>query len=73
MFSSILQIEVHELIWSVGNAILDMEEARKDKAADEHSVIDDAFQDRGEDYTIFSIARRYVLLLDSQALSAHLT
>ncbi|KDR75258.1 hypothetical protein GALMADRAFT_226928 [Galerina marginata CBS 339.88] len=33
----------------------DMEEARKDKATDEHNVIDDAIQDRGEGYTVFSI------------------
>lgn len=35
----------------------DMEEARKDKATDEHNVIDDAIQDRGEGYTVFSIVR----------------
>ncbi|TFK44440.1 NADPH oxidase regulator NoxR [Crucibulum laeve] len=33
----------------------DMEEARKEKATDEHNVIDDAIQDRGEGYTVFSI------------------
>jgi hypothetical protein len=33
----------------------DMEEARRDKATDEHNVIDDAIQDRGEGYTVFSI------------------
>jgi hypothetical protein len=33
----------------------DMEEARRDKATDEHNVIDDAIRDRGEGYTVFSI------------------
>ncbi|KAF9018437.1 NADPH oxidase regulator NoxR [Hymenopellis radicata] len=33
----------------------DMQEARRDKATDEHNVIDDAIQDRGEGYTVFSI------------------
>ncbi|KAG5645429.1 hypothetical protein DXG03_006253 [Asterophora parasitica] len=33
----------------------DMEEARRDKATEEHNVIDDAIQDRGEGYTVFSI------------------
>ncbi|KAH8828097.1 NADPH oxidase regulator NoxR [Flagelloscypha sp. PMI_526] len=33
----------------------DMEEARRDKATDEHAVIDDAIADRGEGYTVFSI------------------
>jgi len=32
-----------------------MEEARRDKATEEHTVIDDAIQDRGEGYTVFSI------------------
>jgi hypothetical protein len=32
-----------------------MEEAGNEKATDEHSVIDDAIQDRGEGYTVFSI------------------
>lgn len=35
--------------------LADMEEARKDKATDEHNVIDDAIRDRGEGYTVFSI------------------
>ncbi|KAF8918162.1 NADPH oxidase regulator NoxR [Mucidula mucida] len=33
----------------------DMQEATRDKATDEHNVIDDAIQDRGEGYTVFSI------------------
>ncbi|TFK75475.1 NADPH oxidase regulator NoxR [Pluteus cervinus] len=33
----------------------DMEEARREKATEEHNVIDDAIQDRGEGYTVFSI------------------
>jgi hypothetical protein len=32
-----------------------MEEARREKATSEHAVIDDAIQDRGEGYTVFSI------------------
>ncbi|KDQ55044.1 hypothetical protein JAAARDRAFT_134290 [Jaapia argillacea MUCL 33604] len=35
--------------------LADMEEARKEKATQEHSVIDDAIADRGEGYTVFSI------------------
>ncbi|KAJ7287307.1 hypothetical protein C8J57DRAFT_1033814, partial [Mycena rebaudengoi] len=32
-----------------------MEEAKRNKANDEHNVINDAIQDRGEGYTVFSI------------------
>jgi hypothetical protein len=32
-----------------------MEEARREKVTEEHTVIDDAIQDRGEGYTVFSI------------------
>lgn len=35
--------------------LADMQEAKKDKATDEHNVIDDAIRDRGEGYTVFSI------------------
>lgn len=35
--------------------LADMQEAKKDKATDEHNVIDDAITDRGEGYTVFSI------------------
>ncbi|KAE9408668.1 NADPH oxidase regulator NoxR [Gymnopus androsaceus JB14] len=35
--------------------LADMQEAKKDKATDEHNVIDDAIADRGEGYTVFSI------------------
>ncbi|KIK09857.1 hypothetical protein K443DRAFT_671168 [Laccaria amethystina LaAM-08-1] len=35
--------------------LADMEEAKRDKATDEHNVIDDAIQERGEGYTVFSI------------------
>ena len=34
-----------------------MEEARQEKATEEHNVIDDAIQDKGEGYTVFSIVR----------------
>jgi neutrophil cytosolic factor 2 len=40
---------------SLQEGLMDMEEARKEKATDEHNVIDDAIQDRGEGYTVFSI------------------
>ena len=43
-----------------------MEEARQEKATEEHNVIDDAIQDKGEGYTVFSIVRvlpSYLLLL----------
>ncbi|KAJ7647597.1 NADPH oxidase regulator NoxR [Roridomyces roridus] len=39
----------------VDEGLADMEEARRVKATDEHNVIDDAIQDRGEGYTVFSI------------------
>ncbi|KAF5345274.1 hypothetical protein D9758_008434 [Tetrapyrgos nigripes] len=35
--------------------LADMQEAKREKATDEHSVIDDAIADRGEGYTVFSI------------------
>jgi hypothetical protein len=35
--------------------VQDMEEARGEKATEEHNVIDDAIIDRGEGYTVFSI------------------
>lgn len=35
--------------------LADMQEAKKDKATDEHNVIDDAIADRGDGYTVFSI------------------
>ncbi|KAI0687945.1 hypothetical protein C8T65DRAFT_835120 [Cerioporus squamosus] len=35
--------------------LADMEDARREKATEEHGVIDDAIQDRGEGYTVFSI------------------
>jgi hypothetical protein len=44
----------------LGNAqqgLADMEDARREKATEEHNVIDDAIQDRGEGYTVFSIVR----------------
>ena len=35
--------------------LADMQEAKRDKATDEHNVIDDAIADNGEGYTVFSI------------------
>lgn len=39
----------------VDEGLADMQEARAQKATDEHNVIDDAIADRGEGYTVFSI------------------
>ncbi|PPQ62939.1 hypothetical protein CVT24_006179 [Panaeolus cyanescens] len=39
----------------VAAGLQDMEEARGDKATEEHNVIDDAIKDRGDGYTVFSI------------------
>ncbi|KAI0090555.1 hypothetical protein BDY19DRAFT_935808 [Irpex rosettiformis] len=39
----------------IGGGLQEMEEARKEKATDEHNVIDDAIADQGEGYTVFSI------------------
>lgn len=41
----------------------DMQEARSSKATAEHNVIDDAIQDRGEGYTVFSIVSERILPL----------
>ena len=40
---------------NVNEGLADMEDARREKATDEHGVIDDAIADRGEGYTVFSI------------------
>lgn len=40
----------------------EMEEARKLKVTDEHSVIDEAVQDKGQGYTVFSIVRHLHLV-----------
>ena len=40
---------------NVEQGLAEMEEARKEKATEEHNVIDDAINDRGEGYTVFSI------------------
>ena len=42
---------------NMDEGIADMEDARREKATEEHGVIDDAIQDRGEGYTVFSIVR----------------
>ncbi len=41
----------------IPQGLADMEEGRKEKATEEHNVIDDAISDRGEGYTVFSIVR----------------
>jgi hypothetical protein len=43
----------------VQRGLADMEEARKEKATEEHNVIDDAIADRGEGYTVFSLVRSF--------------
>ncbi|EJD07981.1 uncharacterized protein FOMMEDRAFT_101396 [Fomitiporia mediterranea MF3/22] len=40
---------------NVDAGLMDMQDARGEKATDEHNVIDDAIADRGEGYTVFSI------------------
>ena len=45
----------------VEEGLLDLEEARKEKATEEHNVIDDAIADRGEGYTVFSIVSCVVI------------
>ena len=42
----------------VGGGLQEMEQARQEKATDEHNVIDDAIADQGEGYTVFSIVSR---------------
>lgn len=42
--------------------LVDLGEARREKATDEHNVIDDAIQDRGEGYTVFSIVSMPVVV-----------
>lgn len=39
----------------IQQGLSDMEEARKEKATDEHNVIDEAIQEQGQGYTVFSI------------------
>lgn len=45
----------HVYLGRIQEGLADMEDAKRDKATDEHNVIDDAIQDRGEGYTVFSI------------------
>lgn len=47
----------------VDNGMQDMGEAQQAKVTEEHSVIDDAIQDRGEGYTVFSIVRPSLISL----------
>jgi hypothetical protein len=39
----------------------DLENARLEKATEEHNVIDDAIAERGEGYTVFSIVRGFCI------------
>lgn len=43
--------------------LADMNEASREKAIDDHNVIDDAIQDRGEGYTVFSIVSQSISLV----------
>ncbi|KAH9942235.1 uncharacterized protein BXZ73DRAFT_87886 [Epithele typhae] len=45
----------HIYIGNPQDGLADMEDARREKATEEHNVIDDAIQDRGDGYTVFSI------------------
>ncbi|KAH7334881.1 hypothetical protein B0J17DRAFT_601714 [Rhizoctonia solani] len=45
----------HIYMGRLENGIQDMREAQQAKVTEEHGVIDDAIQDRGEGYTVFSI------------------
>jgi len=46
-----------------------MQEAQKDKATDEHNVIDDAIAEKGEGYTVFSIVSAAISQSPLQALT----
>lgn len=37
--------------------MVELDDATRQKATEEHSVIDEAIRDRGEGYTVFSIVR----------------
>jgi len=41
----------------VQEGLQDMQEASRDKAIDDHKVIDEAIRDRGEGYMVFSVVR----------------
>lgn len=41
----------------------DLEEASREKSTEEHNVIDDAIQDRGAGYTVFSIVSADIFLV----------
>lgn len=45
----------HIYLGRTAEGLQEMEEARHEKATEEHNVIDDAIVDRGEGYTVFSI------------------
>lgn len=56
----------------VEGGILDMQEASRQKATDEHDVIDDAIRDHGEGYTVFSIVRDCLCSPFVRHLTCHL-
>ena len=42
---------------NMDESIADIEDAWHEKATEEHGVVDDTIQDRGEGYTVFSLVR----------------
>jgi hypothetical protein len=46
---------------SIDEGIKDLTDAKQEKATEEHNVIDDAINDRGEGYTVFSIVSYFIL------------
>lgn len=53
----------------VQDGLQDMQEASRDKAIDDHKVIDEAIRDRGEGYMVFSVVRPYSSFLPRRSLS----
>jgi hypothetical protein len=47
----------------VQQGMAELEDATRQKATDEHGVIDEAIRDRGEGYTVFSIVCLEILVL----------
>jgi neutrophil factor 2 len=45
----------------IDEGMLELQDAARAKATEEHNVIDEAIRDRGEGYTVFSIVRRLLL------------
>lgn len=52
--------------------LIELDEAKREKATDEHNVIDDAIADRGDGYTVFSIVSSFSSHLLQRVLKARL-